>query len=175
MSHVLGIDYDVRAKNGAIHCVLVDEDTGRADYYPLPIPGDSFEALCRVRVAFKDAPFELRRALYETVVVAAVEEPYSQNRQTLATLSTIKGAVVACLPTTRIHVVSLTAQQWKRATVGKSNASKDDVREWAAAEMLTPGTWDAPCFAGWPQDAFDSYALARAVAGLGRLDGKQAA
>jgi hypothetical protein len=61
--------------------------------------------------------------------------------------------------------VLIPPQEWKAETVGRANATKDDVAEWAVRQGFLPRPvveLPDPTL----QDAFDSYCLARAARSL---------
>jgi Holliday junction resolvasome RuvABC endonuclease subunit len=85
-----------------------------------------------------------------------IEQPYSQNRQTLATLSLVQGAVIASLPLqVRQGAISqIATQDWKELLTGHAAASKEQVR--ARVEELGLER-------GLPQDACDAAGIAWAA------------
>lgn len=149
MSVFVGVDYD---SNG-IYIAAIDEDTlelvshVRVD---LVSRGDSFDR-CRLvrdrmpaRSAWRDAG----------TLAVALELPFSRQRNSIVALSRVQGAILACLPADLL-VLDLPPQEWKRVTVGKAKASKDEVRAWARDQGAPHGL---------VQDFYDAYALARAAA-----------
>jgi hypothetical protein len=158
MSLIAGFDYDSKA----IHVVMLDTDTNAAHYHCRRINdahGDSFARARRVRDAMP------ARAHWSDsgVVLVAIEATLSRQRNAIAALSRVQGAILACLPA-GIPVVPIRAQKWKQLTVGKANASKADVRAWALERLDVAD--------GWSQDAFDAFAIAWAAR---ELDTKAAA
>lgn len=157
MSAIAGIDYD----SEAIYAVLVDEDSGLwlgAKRYLLTVgPGDSFERARRIRDLLP-----ARGAWADAGVVAiGLEDLRSRQRSQVAAASRVEGALLATLPRD-LELVRMPVNTrrdnarpgWKALTVGKTNASKDEIRAWAIAA-------GAP--AGLEQDFYDAFAIARAA------------
>lgn len=154
MSSVAAIDYD----SEAIYAVLIDEDTGDwlgASRYLLTVgPGDSFERARRIRSLMPAAG-----AWRDSGVVAiGLELIRSRERNQVAAAARVEGALLACLPRdlpiVRLSVNGREKPGWKLLTVGKTNASKAEIRAWAIAA-------GAP--AGLEQDFYDAFAIARAT------------
>lgn len=155
MSLFAGIDYD----SEGVYIALADETTGalvghrRADL--ACGPGDSFDRARRARRLLPS-----RTSWYAAGVLAVgIEATYSQAFKATVALARVQGAVLACLPADLL-VVPLAASHkapngWKALTVGKTNATKPDVKAWA----LTHGAPE-----GLVQDVYDAFAIARAVA-----------
>jgi Holliday junction resolvasome RuvABC endonuclease subunit len=149
---VLGIDYD----SEAVHLALIDEDTGRlVSTWKADLacgPGDAFTRARRVRHLL---PGTSRLEAFG-VTAAAVELPYSKFAASLVPLMRVQGAIVASLPRD-LRIVELRPQTWKKHSVGRSNATKHEVREWALGQGVP---------AGLDQDTYDAYGLARALLAL---------
>lgn len=154
MSLFAGIDYD----SEAVYTALVDEDTGElVEHRSVDLacgPGDSFDRARRVRDLLPD------RGRWEDAGVLAIgiEATYSQAFKATIALGRVQGAVLACLPP-RILILPIAANRkapagWKALTVGRTNASKDDVADWARANGA-PG--------GLEQDFYDAFCIARAT------------
>lgn len=153
MSTFAGIDYD----SEAVFLVLVDETTGgwrgHATYDLTIGPGDSFERARRLSTLFP------ARGSWDDagVVALGLEDLRSRQRSQIAAASRIEGALLALLPR-ELELVRLSVNRllvgWKALTVGKTNASKDEIRAWAIAN-------GAP--AGLVQDVYDAFAIARAT------------
>lgn len=153
MSAVAGIDYD----SEAVYLVAIDEDSGAwlgGHRYDLAAgPGDSFDRIRRLQTLFP------RRSAWETdgVVAVGVEDLRSRQRAQIAAASRVEGALLTLLPRD-LRIVRLSVNRravgWKALTVGKTNATKDEIRAWA----LDNG---AP--AGLEQDFYDAFAIARAT------------
>lgn len=145
----VGIDYD----SFDIYTVVVDEDTGTFESLNRAQlgagPGDSFDRARRVRDQLP-VPGRWRDA---GVIAAGIEATLSRERRSIAALSRVQGAILACLPRDLL-VLPLTAQEWKRDTVGRSNASKADVAAWAQAHGMGPAL---------KQDYYDAFCIARAA------------
>lgn len=154
MSLVAGIDYS----SNAIHVAMLDTDSDRAHWHVRRIDdatGDSFERARRVR----DVMPARGSWLDSGVVLVGIESTYSQSFKATAALARVQGAILACLPP-GIPVLPVTAQEWKRVTIGKSNASKEEVAAWASER------WGALAPVGVPQDVWDAYCIAYAVRDL---------
>jgi Holliday junction resolvasome RuvABC endonuclease subunit len=93
---------------------------------------------------------------WDSVALTYIEEPWTQGRKTLRTLSMIEGAIVASLPLLirRSSINAIKAQEWKRALTGRSDATKGDVRRHVEGLGLYPGL---------PQDAVDAAGIAWAA------------
>lgn len=156
MSYFAGIDYD---SNG-VYVVLVDEDDGafyRWAHFRLEVVRgeDSFDRARRLRDLMP-----ARAAWRDTGVLAVgVESTFSRAFKATAALARIQGAILACLPA-ELVVLPMPAGArsenygWKALTVGRTNASKDEVKQWALANGLP---------AGFRQDLVDAFAIARAT------------
>jgi Holliday junction resolvasome RuvABC endonuclease subunit len=153
VSAIAGIDLS----SVAVHVVAIDEDSGV--YVSRLVadlecgPGDAFERARRVRSLFPP-PSHWR----DNFVAIGIEETFSNRVGTAVTLARVQGAVLACLPREML-VMPLPANYrkphgWKALTVGKTNASKDEVRDWAIDQGMPPGL---------AQDFYDAFAIARAV------------
>jgi hypothetical protein len=152
-SSILGIDYD----SEGIFGVVIGEDAGEwrgTIKAPLDCgPGDSFDRARRIRdlmpprTAYADAG----------VVAIGVEDLRSRQRSQIAAASRVEGGLLQALPRD-LEIVRLSVNRrevgWKALTVGKTNASKDEIKAWAIAE-------GAP--AGLEQDFYDAFAIARAT------------
>jgi Holliday junction resolvasome RuvABC endonuclease subunit len=155
---IAGIDFSTHA----VDVILLDEDTGRPRWHRRRLdtgPGDAFNAALRVRDAMP-----VRGAWRDSgVTLIAIERPWSRQLRSIAVLMRIQGAILATLPP-QLPILELHPQTWKRETVGKSNASKAAVAAWARAELIL--RCGSTTVDGWPQDAFDAYAIARAAQAL---------
>lgn len=150
MTYVAGIDYD----SEAIHVALVDLGTGALEAVVPRVdlaagPGDAFARARRVSTLFPAGHFRPGGAIQ----AVALELPFSRQTSSLAPLMRVQGAILACIPRD-FDVREIRPQVWKSLTVGKSNASKDDVIEWS----LYNG---APT--GLEVDFYDAFGIARAL------------
>lgn len=154
MSWIAGIDFD----SSAVYTVLVDEDTGAyVDRHKADLlcgPGNAFERARRVR----DLLPARSRWADDGIVAVGIEATFSKGYQVTAALCRVQGAILACLPRD-VLVVPLAANHaapagWKALTVGRTNASKADVKTWARANGMPHGL---------EQDFYDSFAIARAT------------
>lgn len=154
MSLIVGFDYD---STSGVFGVAIDEDTAawvgtfRADIGW--VKGDSFARTRALRDRMPD-----RGSWRDNGVVAfGVEDLRSKQRSSVAALARVEGALLACLPLD-IRIVHLSVNRldvgWKAMTVGKTNASKDEIRAWALRQ-------GAPT--GLVQDLYDAFAIARAT------------
>lgn len=153
MSSIAGIDYD----SEAVYLVLIDEDAGAwlgSQAWALDVgPGGSFERARRLSTIFP-----ARGSWADAGVVAlGLEDLRSRQRSQVAAASRIEGALLALLPR-ELELVRLSVNRrevgWKALTVGKTNASKEEIQAWAIAH-------GAP--AGLRQDYYDAFAIARAT------------
>lgn len=155
MSSIAGIDYD----SEAVFLVAIDEDSGGwlgARAYDLTVgPGDSFNRIRRLRDLMPDRTAEA----WDGVVALGVEDLRSRQRSQIAAASRVEGALLACLPRD-LEIVRLSVNRrevgWKAMTVGKTNASKDEIKAWAHANGAPEGLL---------QDYYDAFAIATATRG----------
>jgi len=113
--------------------------------------------------------------LYDASVIV-IEEPAGSSRLVAQQLARVQGLIIANLPRIDGQVWGMVPSEWKKLVVGKGNASKEEVKQWAEKNMLgtvvhnvggpftavTPG--GSKIGAGWPQDAYDAYCMALAGA-----------
>jgi hypothetical protein len=153
MSAIAGIDYS----SVAVHVVAIDEDSGLyAGHLVADLecgPGDAFERARRVRYLLPPAGY-----WRDNYAAIGIEETFSNRVGTAVTLARVQGAILAVLPREML-VLPLPANYkaphgWKALTVGKTNASKDEVRAWALAQGMPPGL---------AQDFYDAYCIAHAT------------
>lgn len=166
MAHFAGIDYD----SEAVFVALIDEETGElagTGTYDLACgPGNSLERARRLRELMP-----ARGSWRDSGVLAiGLESTFSQAFKATAALARVQGAIVACLPR-ELPLEPLTAggrkvPGWKLLTVGKTNASKDEVKVWAIRNGAPPGL---------VQDHYDAFAIARAVRELWKTRRQRAA
>lgn len=151
MSAIAGIDYD--SEN--VYLVTIDEEDGRwlgvAHYDLAAGPGDSFERTRRLSSLFP------RGSAWDDVAALGLEDLRSRQRSQIAAASRVEGALLALLPRS-LRIVRLSVNKrrvgWKAMTVGKTNATKDEIRSWALEQ-------GAPV--GLRQDFYDAFAIARAA------------
>ncbi len=155
MSYFAGIDYD----SNAIHAVTIDEDTLQlVDHrrYDLAAgPGDAFDRARRARDLLPP-----RQRWSDTGVLAVgIEEPWTKQLNSLVALIRVQGAILSCLPRDLLVIPfppnRRAPEGWKALTVGKTNASKDEIRVWAI---------NTGCPEGLEEDTYDAYAIAHATA-----------
>jgi Holliday junction resolvasome RuvABC endonuclease subunit len=150
VTFVAGIDYD----SSAIHAVLIDETTHaflhHRAYDLASGPGDAFDRARRVRDLLP------ARGNWHDIGVLAVgiELPFTRQLNSLVALTRVQGAILACLPRD-LMVVDVRPQTWKADTLGQSNATKEQVRDWAIARGCPPGL---------ALDFYDAYAIAVSTA-----------
>lgn len=160
---VAGIDYSSQA----IDIVLLDDDTDTAEWHRVELTGPT--------------PFDRARSLRgrlplrswwedQGVYLIGIEDPIGHHAHTAKALGFAGGAVATLLPA-NLTVVQTTAAEWKRLTVGRGSASKADVEQWAQTQLGHDG------LTVWAQDAYDAYAIARAVRHLNQqaIEGGRAA
>jgi hypothetical protein len=150
--NVCGIDYSVHA----VDLVLLDEETPAATWERIHLEeGEgAFVAARSLRGRFPGRSWFEEQGVY----LVGLEEPFSSNfAGTAKALGTIAGALAVLLPP-GLTVLRLPTQEWKRETIGKANATKEDVAVWAAM------TWNPPDQRPRPtQDAYDAYGIAYAA------------
>ena len=146
LSTVLGIDLSSRA----VDLVKLDETTNAATWQPLYLEGASaFERL-------RDVHDYMRAVAFDDVYLVAIEAPMSRGQPgTLAKLSRVFGAVVACIPR-ELEVWEVAPAAWRKELGLPGNASKDECAE--AVEIL--GRIYLSTGLRWSQDALDAYAVA---------------
>lgn len=155
MSLFAGIDYD----SEGVYVAFVDEVTGqlaaRQSFDLACGPGDSFDRARRVRTLLP----ALGLWNDSGVLAIGIEATFSQAFKATVALGRVQGAILACLPRD-VCVVPLPAAHkaenngWKALTVGRTNASKDDVAAWARENGAPDGL---------VQDFYDAFAIARAT------------
>lgn len=154
---VLGIDYSTRSVD-LVAIPYEDEGLEEAAWRSIdllpprrrPGEGGGLRAALLVRE-------RLPRLLgWDSIALSYIEQPYSQNRSTLAALSQVEGAIIASLPANvrRGAISEIPAQAWKRVLCGHADASKDDVRQRVEQLGLEPGL---------PQDVCDAAGIAWAA------------
>lgn len=166
MTHFAGIDYD----SSGVFVALVDEESGElagVGTYDLACgPGDALERVRRLRDLMP-----ARASWRDSGVLAiGIESTFSQAFKATAALARVQGAIIACLPR-ELLLLDLTANGrespgWKLLTVGKTTASKDEVKAWALANGAPPGL---------VQDHYDAFAIARATRELWKTRRQEAA
>ncbi len=160
---ILGIDLSTRH----IDIAHLDIDTLQATWAPVPLdyrPGShdaAFHAAASVRARLTDYGINRTALLEDGVTLVAVEAPRGRQLNACAALYRIQGAIVAHLAgindSGRPVLWQLPPWEWRQACGLPGNAPKHDVAAWAVAEG---------CPDGWPQDAYDAYAIARAAAAI---------
>jgi hypothetical protein len=162
VSLVAGIDYSTHA----IDVVTIDEDTLKPEWHRLDLRGqDAFERSRDARVALMPSmlPFD-----WDDVVAVGIEQPRGNHGVTY--LFRVQGAILASIPSATL-VQPWNPSEWRKAVGLKGNASKQDVRDFASAELRrelrdSEGSWGKPyedTMVGWPQDAMDAWCIARAT------------
>lgn len=155
MSAIAGIDFD---SNG-VFVAFVDEEDGRwLGKLALELncgPGDAFDRARRVRDLMPP------RGAWDDVCAIGIESTFSQSFKATAALARIQGAILACLPRA-IVTVPLAANHkppygWKANVLGRTNATKDDVRAYAIIGGAPEGL---------VQDLYDAFAIANATRAL---------
>lgn len=147
MSAVLGIDVSTKA----IDLVLLDENSDQATWDHLELRGAT--AFDRLR----DIPLRMPKwGWYEdsNIYLIAIEAPYGRAQAgTLAKLSRVFGAVIACLPRALDPVWEVPPHDWRRELGVPGNAPKQ-----ACAERCV----ELGAYPAWAdQNAYDAYAVAR--------------
>ncbi len=149
MSLVGGIDFS----SNCVDVVLLDEDRETSVWERFTLGTRPLTAFVRARQVREVLP-PRGRWVDRGVVMFAIERPMGAAIRATAVLMRVQGAVLACLPP-QLPVLELPPEEWKRETVGRGNASKDDVAVWAREHAGAPN--------GWPQDALDALAIAWAA------------
>ena len=144
--NVCGIDYSTRA----IDAVFVDlDDIAPPLWIRHKLEGaDAWERTRQVR--FWSVAFG------EDVLAVGLEEPRGRNA---GALYRVQGAILARLPG-RVLVEPWVPSSWRKACGMKGDASKEDVRMWALADMK------GMAGEGWREasyDATDAYCIALAT------------
>jgi hypothetical protein len=148
-SSVLGIDLSSRA----LDLVLVDEHDAGAHWDRLPLPQcDTKVELAR---AVKDATPWPRWFENHGVYLVAIESPMGQNRQAIAALYTVLGALVARLPY-ELPTWLLRPSEWKLGiglpgNLATSKKGSERLKAWALEHHGE---------ADWPTDAYVALAVA---------------
>jgi hypothetical protein len=157
VTYFAGIDYD----SAGIYPVFIDEDTGAFHHgWELrldigPSSDDAFDRTRRVRDAMPGRGWWADAG----VLAIGIESTYSHAFRATAALARLQGAIVACLPPD-IVVVPMAAHHgadkhgWKALTVGSTNASKLNVRQWAVGHGAPTNR---------RQDIYDAFCIARAM------------
>lgn len=144
MSVVVGVDLSTVA----VDLVRLDETGNDAHWEHLHLEGKTaFDRLRQVRRVMPGPSW------YDDVYLVAVEAPMSRGQSgTLAKLSRVLGAVVACVPAPLV-VWEVAPAAWRRELGLSGHASKEQVAE--AVDDLRGLARTL-----WPQDALDAYAVA---------------
>lgn len=148
MSAVLGIDF----ASAAIDLVFLDETEDVARWHRIPLePGWTSSRMMRHKYAWGS---ELEHA---GVYLVALEQPMMQQRNSIAALSRIQGAILASLPP-EVAVWLLAPAEWKLGIGMKGNAS---------TQLGKPGAFALLGWAlqhgaeqDWPTDACAALAMA---------------
>jgi len=160
VSGVLGIDLSTNA----VDLVRLDGETDNARWMRLDLKGGekltALERLRRVAGLMPSASF------YDDVYLVAVEAPYGTGQAgTLAKLSRVFGAVVACIPQ-RLEVWEVMPGDWRKELGLGGNASKEEcalrvcsLRHQALVRWNVEH-WPHAMWEVWPQDALDAWAVA---------------
>lgn len=146
---VAGIDYSSRA----VDIVLLNDDTDHAAWTRVELHGAT--PIERARSLRGRLPL---RSWWEDegVYLIGIEDPYSRSKGVAKALGMAAGAIVALLPVD-LTVIQTPPIEWKRLAIGNGSATKAQVANWARAELGHDGVTT------WAQDAYDAYAIARAV------------
>jgi Holliday junction resolvasome RuvABC endonuclease subunit len=147
MSSVLGIDLSTRA----IDLVKLDESTNAATWTRVELEGKT--ALERLRNITKDS-IHRHTGFWDDVYLVGIEAPMSRQQPgTLAKLSRVFGAVVACLPPL-LEVWEVSPVAWRKELGLPGNASKEECADAVRNIHMSITSYN------WPQDALDAYAVA---------------
>jgi hypothetical protein len=133
----------------AVDVVLLEDDTDAATWHRFDLTGRTpFERARSLRGVFPTRSWWEEQGVW----LLGIEDPYSASKGVAKALGMATGAVAALLPRD-LTVIQTAPTEWKRLTVGASNASKDQVARWAACFGFEPGDLNAT----------DAYAIARAI------------
>lgn len=152
---IAGIDLNTRA----IDIVLIDDAQTQAEWRHVDLSvdpstgettGDAFERTRRVRPGMPTSSWWEDRG----VIAIGVEQPRGNHGTT--PLFRIQGAILASLPTWML-VTPWNPSSWRLEVGLKGNSTKDDITLYALDLLGDQHV------AGWPQDAFDAYLIARAT------------
>lgn len=139
---VVGIDFSSRSID--IVTLLLDADDPR--WHRIPLEG-SFPGARTMRDHLPPGSW------WDDVVIAAIERPMGQNRNAIAALMRLQGAIVATIPD-RVEVWEMMPSEWKLEVGLKGNADKPSIARWA----LDHGADES-----WSQDACDALGIANAA------------
>lgn len=146
---IAGIDYS----SHAVDIALLEDDSIQAKWVRIDLEGGTpFERARSLRNSFPSPSWWEHYGVY----LVGIEDPHSRANHTAKALGLVAGAIATRLPP-RLTVVQTVPVEWKRLTVGKPSATKDEVARWARTYLDHGGVQK------WPQDAYDAYAIARAV------------
>ena len=157
MSYI-GIDLSTHA----VDLVKLDEDTYRAEWYRVPLVGES--AIDRARSYYEERWKYLKHSyevefIWDDVIVCALEDPHGAGRSAVSKIMRVQGVVLATIPA-RVQVWTFAPGEWRNLCGLAGNASKENVREWAL------DVWGDPPYPDPPQDACDAYCIAYAARAL---------
>ena len=85
--------------------------------------------------------------------VLAIERPWSANRGVTATLMRMQGVIIGQAKP-EVEVLEVHPQKWKAATVGRSNATKEEVTAWVYTTQPEASAYE------WDENACDAYCIA---------------
>lgn len=143
MSWIAGVDFSTFT----VDTVLIDEDQLREPRRQRirMFGGNAFDRVRGLRYALHDVDID--------DVLAVGVEGIAYYGHNAVDMARVQGVIVAQLPL-ELRVLAIAPTDWKRRTVGRGNATKDDVREWATVQSRC---------SSWPQDAYDAFAIAVAT------------
>jgi len=130
----------------------------------------AFDAAGKLKYPYHEPAYDAFNSLCQSDVIV-IEEPAGSSRLVAQQLARVQGIILANLPRIDGQVWGMVPPEWKKLTVGKGNASKNDVKRWVLKAKGTPDfLLDQNIIeVGWEQDAYDAYALA--IAGKVRRNG----
>ena len=146
--NVLGIDF----ASAAIDLVYLDENEDVARWHRIPLEA-GWTSSRKIRHAYAWRS-ELEGA---GVYLVALEQPMGQERNTIAALSRIQGAILGALPLS-LDVWLLPPAEWKLGIGMKGNASTQKGKP--GAGELVEWALDHGAGVGWPIDACAALAMA---------------
>jgi len=158
---IAGIDLSTKA----IDLVAINEDNpAQCEHHRIPLNDPWWHSATSMRFRFT-LNHTHNWLEQRNVYLVGIERPYGPSRQTIASLHTILGAVLATLP---VHAFEISPADMRRELGLKTNCHKSTLHDavWVAVNG-PPGDqtrWHQPDpLKGWPPDAYDAWAVAHAA------------
>ncbi len=154
----------------AIDFVAIDEDdVALAEHLRVELPAAAgrradpwhwLESARRMRHVLADADIWDWIDDHE-IHLLGIERPYGPNRQSIASLHTILGAVLSCLPQ-RIDAYVVTPAEMRLELGLPGNCAKEVMHE-EIRRRLGSRAWPAYGYDAWPPDGYDAWAAGHAA------------